>query len=74
MTTRKRDLKAISKQAPVKKAPTKWTEEEHERFLLAVEKHGKNWPKVTEVVQTKTQRQVSKHSSNVAFKLRANPT
>ena len=55
---RKRDLKAISKQATVLKAPAKkqlkWTVEEHERFLLAVQKYGKNLPKIAEIVQTKT--------------------
>ena len=74
MTTRKRDLKAISKQATVRKAPSRWTEEEHEKFVRAVEKHGKNWRKVTEIVQSKTQRQVRDHSKRFACKLRANPT
>jgi SHAQKYF class myb-like DNA-binding protein len=35
-------------------ATGRWTDEEHKKFLKALEIHGKNWKKVQEYIGTRT--------------------
>ena len=49
--TKKRDRKTEKKKK-------RWTTEEHNKFMDAVEKHGKAWKRIEEAVGTKTYMQV----------------
>ena len=39
-----------------------WDDEEHERFLLAVRLHGKNWGEITKFVGTRSRQSVYSHA------------
>ena len=39
-----------------------WTEEEHKTFCDAIQKHGRDWSRVTEIIGTKTVQQVRSHA------------
>lgn len=40
----------------------RWTDEEHRRFLEALQIHGKNWNKVHRHVKTRTSAQTRSHA------------
>ena len=57
----------VSGEPPQKKYPKPkprqmWTEEEHKSFCDAIQKHGRDWSRVTEIVGTKTIQQVRSHA------------
>eukprot|EP00212_Chloropicon_laureae_P000089 CAMPEP_0198445476 /NCGR_PEP_ID=MMETSP1453-20131121/495_1 /TAXON_ID=1461543 ORGANISM="Unidentified sp., Strain RCC701" /NCGR_SAMPLE_ID=MMETSP1453 /ASSEMBLY_ACC=CAM_ASM_001118 /LENGTH=78 /DNA_ID=CAMNT_0044166199 /DNA_START=72 /DNA_END=305 /DNA_ORIENTATION=- len=41
-----------------------WTANEHERFLVGLSTHGRQWVEVAKVVRTKTLLQVHSHATN----------
>ena len=43
---------------------SRWTPEEHERFLSGLSTHGRQWVEVAKVVRTRTSEQVSSHAWN----------
>jgi SHAQKYF class myb-like DNA-binding protein len=47
----------------------RWTDEEHERFLLALKQYGKNWNKVHRFVKTRTSAQTRSHAQKYFNKL-----
>lgn len=36
----------------------RWTREEHEQFLVGLQKYGREWKKVASLIQTRTSSQV----------------
>ena len=51
MTLRKRDVKKLEKKSVFgKRKKQKWTEEEHDLFLDALETHGKDFFKITQAL------------------------
>ena len=60
-------LTSDSKLPPCKQKSAKdnratWTQEEHKKFLEALEMYGKNWAKVTEHVGTRNRSQIGSHA------------
>ena len=51
-----------------------WTQVDHDRFLEALDAHGKDWKKVTEAVGTKGRDQIRRYGSKLAEKFRKDPT
>lgn len=39
-----------------------WKKSEHDKFMKALEKYGRNWVKVQEVVKTRTINQIRSHA------------
>lgn len=54
---------------PSSKSAGRWTKEEHQRFVDAVKKFGKNWKQVEEYVGTRTGAQVRSHAQKFFNKL-----
>lgn len=53
----------------------RWTDEEHNKFLEALQLHGKNWNKVHKHVGTRTSAQTRSHAQKYFNKLtKKNPT
>ena len=50
------------RQYPQPKPRQMWTEEEHKAFVDAIQKHGRDWSRVTEIVGSKTVQQVRSHA------------
>lgn len=75
-SAKKRDLKRMAKQSDgtTKWTWTKWTPDEHDRFLDALEKEGKDWKKITEAVGTKDRDQITNYGSKLTKKFRQNPS
>ena len=48
---KKRDLKRVAK---IKKNEGPWSEKEHASLKQGMAVHGSNWPKVSEIVETRT--------------------
>ena len=46
---------------PIRKAPQKWTAKEKTVFLETLEKHGRNWPMLSQAVGTKTISQIKNY-------------
>lgn len=65
--------KSVGKRKSKKKATAngnqvntgRWSQEEHELFLKAIELHGRDWKKVQEVVGTRTSTQARSHAQKV---------
>ncbi|XP_015075285.1 transcription factor DIVARICATA-like [Solanum pennellii] len=56
-----------------RKQEGKWTEEEHEAFLIGMEKVGRNWTRVSkEFVQSRTPTQITSHAQKYFESLRNN--
>ena len=51
----------------------RWTDEEHTRFLQGLERFGKKWTKVREVVGSRTTAQVRSHAQKYFQKLEKDP-
>ena len=43
----------------------RWKKTEHDRFMKALEKYGKNWPLVQKAVKTRTLTQVRSHAQKL---------
>ncbi|CAG9317768.1 unnamed protein product [Blepharisma stoltei] len=59
----------FSDSAKLGKRPGRWTYEEHQRFLKAIELYGKNWKKVEEHVVTRTGAQIRSHAQKYFIKI-----
>jgi SHAQKYF class myb-like DNA-binding protein len=46
----------------------RWTDEEHDKFLQGLERYGRNWVKVSEIVGTRTTIQVRSHAQKYLLK------
>jgi SHAQKYF class myb-like DNA-binding protein len=42
----------------------KWTQDEHETFLLEWAKYGNNWKIIAKIVKTRTAVQIKSHAQN----------
>ena len=51
-----------------------WTEIEHQKFLEALQKYGKNWKKISEYIGTKDKQKTYFHGLNTARKFKIDPT
>lgn len=49
---------------PVKKKSGRWSKEEHEAFVEAMKKHGKDWAKLAKAIPTRTTIQIRTYSHN----------
>jgi hypothetical protein len=49
--------------------PSRWSQEEHGRFLKGFELHGREWEKARDVVGTRTMTQVRTHTRKFPIKL-----
>ena len=47
----------------------KWKKTEHERFMKALEKYGKNWVEVQKFVKTRSLPQVRSHAQKMLIHL-----
>jgi len=47
----------------------RWTKEEHNRFVEAIQLHGKNWKKVEEAVGSRTGAQIRSHAQKYFLKI-----
>lgn len=47
----------------------KWKKTEHDRFIKALEKYGKNWVEVQKVVKTRSLAQVRSHAQKILTNL-----
>ncbi len=54
---------------PAKCSAGRWTDEEHKRFVEALEKFGKNWKKIQEYVGTRSTTQARSHAQKFFSKL-----
>lgn len=52
----------------------RWTEEEHTRFLKALDMYGRNWKKVGEMVKTRSLVQIRTHAQKHYMKLERKAT
>ncbi|CAG9328797.1 unnamed protein product [Blepharisma stoltei] len=59
----------LNDSATLGKRPGRWTHEEHQRFLKAIELYGKNWKKVEEHVVTRTGAQIRSHAQKYFIKI-----
>ena len=46
-----------------------WTDEEHQQFLDGMEKYGREWRKVAEILPTRTPTQIRSHAQKFLLKL-----
>ena len=46
-----------------------WTQDEHERFIEAINKYGKDWKKIMQVVGTRSSNQIRSHAQKYFIKL-----
>ena len=51
-----------------------WTEEEHEMFLVGLEKMGKDWKGISNFMKTKNVQQIRNHAAQFLLKAKANPS
>ena len=54
--------RASRKNYVIKKERETWTDDEHARFVAALQRHGKNWSMIEEAVGTKTVAQIRSHA------------
>lgn len=71
-SSKKKREKALNGKEKAKTAE-KWRPDEHQRFMEAVRKHGKNWKKVEEHVATRDRRLCASHSQQFRAKCKADP-
>ena len=57
----------------VKNQGTKWSEEEHTRFVEAVRIFGKDWLSISDGVGTRDRRQVTSYGNKLKVKIEKNP-
>ena len=48
----------------------KWSSAEHNKFMEALEKYGRNWVKVQKRVKTRTVQQIRSHSQKVFLNMK----
>ena len=46
-----------------------WTQDEHDRFIEAINKYGKDWKKIVQVVGTRSSNQIRSHAQKYFIKL-----
>lgn len=56
--TETRAASAVSSTPPTSRRRERWTQEEHDSFLIGLERHGRKWKKIQAYVQSKTPVQV----------------
>ena len=52
-----------------KKSNGRWTKYEHDKFMKALEKYGRDWVKIQKVVKTRTLPQIRSHSQKMFLKM-----
>ena len=50
-----------------------WTQDEHNKFIEAVRRYGKNWSAITDFVATKSKKSVLYHSRTFISQVAKNP-
>jgi SHAQKYF class myb-like DNA-binding protein len=61
------DEKLIKHEFPGKRGH--WTQDEHDRFIEAINKYGKDWKKIVQVVGTRSSNQIRSHAQKYFIKL-----
>lgn len=66
-------VRVVKDAPPIEKHTGRWSREEHEIFLKALDKYGREWKKMSTMIKTRTVIQIRTHAQKYFQKLQKNP-